>query len=262
MMEKVILVKVYEFGKEESPAIMLLPGTCCHWKNNFSQVIDLLAEDFFVVCVSYDGFDETENTEFPDMLTEVAKIEDYINKRFHGKIHAVYGCSLGGSFVGLMAQRRKIHMNNGILGSSDLDQATKQIAAVQTKLMVLLFYKMLHRGKVPKFIRKRMLKKGGEEYMTNGLRMMGIGGVDMSFVTKKSMKNQFYTDLITELEDNIEVPETTIHCFYAAKMGKEYKSRYKQYFMKPHIIKHNLLHEELLVCKPKEWVKTVKHCVL
>ncbi|OOM14222.1 alpha/beta hydrolase [Clostridium saccharobutylicum] len=255
-------LKVYEFGNEEKPSIMLLPGTCYHWKNNFSKVIDLLTEDFFVVCVSYDGFDETENTEFPDMLTEVAKIEDYIRHRFNGKIHAVYGCSLGGSFVGLMVQRRKIYMNHGILGSSDLDQATKQIAAVKTKLMISFFYKMLHMGKVPRFIRKRMLKKGGEEFTINGLRMMGIGGVDMSFVTKKSMKNQFYTDLITKIEDNIQVPGTTIHCFYAAKMGKKYKSRYEQHFRRPHIIEHNLLHEELLVCNPKEWVENIKSCIL
>lgn len=138
---------------------MLLPGTCCHWKNNFSQVIDLLAKDFFVVCVSYDGFDETENTEFPDMLTEVAKIENYINERFHRNIHAVYGCSLGGSIVGLMMQRRKIHINHGILGSSDLDQTSRLIAKVQTELMILLFYNILHGGKAPKFIRKQMLKR-------------------------------------------------------------------------------------------------------
>lgn len=255
-------MKVYEFGKEENPAIMLLPGTCCHWKNNFFQVINLLVEDFFVVCISYDGFDETEKTEFTDMLTEVVKIENYIKQRFNGKIHAVYGCSSGGSLVGLMAQRRKIHMNHGILGSSDLDKATKYIAAVETKLMIPFFYKMLHTGKVPRFIRKRMLKKGGEEYTIKGLRMMGIGGVDVSFATKKSMKNQFYTDLTTKLEDNIEVTGTTIHCFYAAKMGKKYRNRYEQYFMKPHIIEHDLLHEELLVCKPKEWVEEVKSCIL
>ena len=40
---------------------MLLPGTKCHWKNNFSQVIPLLERDYHVICVSYDGFDETEN---------------------------------------------------------------------------------------------------------------------------------------------------------------------------------------------------------
>ncbi|WP_335619110.1 alpha/beta fold hydrolase [Clostridium saccharoperbutylacetonicum] len=257
-----ILLKVYEFGNDENLAIMLLPGTCCHWKNNFSRVIDLLAEDFFVVCVSYDGFDETEKTEFRDMLTEVAKIEDYIKQRFNGKIHAVYGCSLGGSFVGLMVQRKKIHMEHGILGSSDLDQATRLIAVIQTNLMVLLFYGILHCGRIPRFLRKYMLKKCGEEYTKNVLYMMGVGGVDMSFVTKKSMKNQFYTDLITKLEDNIEVPNTTIHCLYAAKMGEQYKNRYEQHFIRPHIIQHGLLHEELLLCEPNKWIEIVKHCIL
>ena len=255
-------MKVYEFGIEENPAIMLLPGTCCHWKNNFSQVIGLLIENFFVVCVSYDGFDETEKTDFPDMLIETAKIEEYINKKFHGVIHAIYGCSLGGSFVGLLAQRKIIHMNYGILGSSDLDQTTKVIAKLQTGLINLFVYKILHYGKIPKFITKQMIKRDGEEYIEKGLGMLGIGGINMSFVSKKSMKNQFYSDLVTVLADDIEVTETKIFCFYASKMGHEYKNRYQKHFVKPNIVEHDLLHEELLLCYPKEWVEVVKKCIL
>ena len=44
---------------------------------------------------------------------------------FGGRLHAAYGCSLGGSFVGLLMQRRNIHMAHGILGSSDLDQDSR-----------------------------------------------------------------------------------------------------------------------------------------
>ena len=36
-------MKVYPFGSEDAPAILLLPGTCCHWKGNFGHVIPLLA---------------------------------------------------------------------------------------------------------------------------------------------------------------------------------------------------------------------------
>ena len=68
-------MKVYEFGADTAPVILLLPGTCCHWKSNFGQVIPLLQRDFRVLCVSYDGFDETESTEFPTMLAETEKIE-------------------------------------------------------------------------------------------------------------------------------------------------------------------------------------------
>ncbi|MBD5146919.1 MAG: hypothetical protein HDT21_13585 [Ruminococcus sp.] len=55
-------MKFYEFGKTDKPVTILLPGTCCHWKANFEAFIPLLESDFRGVCVSYDGFDETEES--------------------------------------------------------------------------------------------------------------------------------------------------------------------------------------------------------
>lgn len=66
-------MKFYSFGKATAPVIMLLPGTCCHWKSNFAKVIPLLADTYHVLCVSYDGFDKTEETEFTTMLEETEK---------------------------------------------------------------------------------------------------------------------------------------------------------------------------------------------
>ena len=28
-------MKIYTFGAEDAPVLLLLPGTCCHWKSNF-----------------------------------------------------------------------------------------------------------------------------------------------------------------------------------------------------------------------------------
>lgn len=93
-------MKVYSLGNKAGPTLMLLPGTCCHWKSNFAPVLPLLEPHFHVLCVSYDGFDETElDTTFPTMEEEAAKIEAYINENLGGHLHAAYGCSLGGSFV-------------------------------------------------------------------------------------------------------------------------------------------------------------------
>ena len=100
-------MKIYHFGAEDAPVLLLLPGTCCHWKSNFGAVIPLLADSFRVLCVSYDGFDETEQTEFPTMLEETKKIEAYLKNHCGGHIRAAYGCSLGGSFVGLLVARQK-----------------------------------------------------------------------------------------------------------------------------------------------------------
>ena len=37
-------MKVYEFGEQGKPVLMLLPGTGCYWRSNFGKVIEPLAE--------------------------------------------------------------------------------------------------------------------------------------------------------------------------------------------------------------------------
>lgn len=156
-------MKIYSFGAENAPVILLLPGTCCHWKGNFGRVIPLLSDRYRVLCVSYDGFDETEHTEFPTMLEETEKIEAYIQEHSGGHIRAAYGCSLGGSFVGLLAARQNIHMDYGILGSSDLDQASPIAAKLQTNLLLPLIYPLLRDGQFKsRLLQKCLVKRKAE----------------------------------------------------------------------------------------------------
>ena len=252
-------MKFYTFGAEEKPVILLLPGTCCHWKLNFGEVIPLLKQDFRVVCISYDGFDETEDTVFPDMLTETEKIETYINENFGGHIHAAYGCSLGGSFVGLLVQRKNIHIGHAILGSSDLDQDAAWKAKLKCKTAVPLLHKIVSTGEYPKILQGLMEKKR-TPYRDKFMAMFGIGNGGLPFMKKKSVYHQFYSDLITPLEENIAVPGTTVHCFYAAKMGEEYLRRYQKHFADPVIHSFDMEHEELLVLHRERWAEEVKHC--
>lgn len=118
MQREIDHMKVYTFGDKEKPTIMLFPGTCCYWKNNFGHVIKPLEEHFYTLVVSYSGFDETEKTTFISELDEVAKIEDYIEENLDGKFFAAYGCSLGGSFVSLLVDRLFIYRKKQILASS------------------------------------------------------------------------------------------------------------------------------------------------
>lgn len=150
-------MKVYSLGNKAGPTLMLLPGTCCHWKSNFAPVLPLLEPHFHVLCVSYDGFDETEpDTTFPTMEEEAAKIEAYINENLGGHLHAAYGCSLGGSFVGLLAARQNIRLEIGILGSSDLDQASPFVAKLETDIALPLIYPVVRDGRFKsKLLNKR-----------------------------------------------------------------------------------------------------------
>lgn len=162
--------------------------------------------------------DETEQTEFPDMLTGTKKIETYIQKEFGGHICAAYGCSLGGSFVGVLIQRKVIRIDHGIIGSSDLDQAGVLAAKLQAKIVVPIVVKMLHGWKLPGFMEKWMTKRP---------------------------------------EEHISVPGTTVHCFYAVKMGEKYQRRYQRHFKEPDIRRHDMQHEELLMRYPEQWTQEV-----
>ena len=251
-------MKIYPFGPADRPAIVLLPGTCCHWRSNFGRVIPLLQPELRVLCVSYDGFDETERTEFPTMIEETEKLEAYLLEHCGGRIRAAYGCSLGGSFVGLLAARDRVHMDYGILGSSDLDQASPFAAGLQARLMIPLLYPLIRDGRfASRFLQKKMEQSArrDSEYMGAFMEMMGGA---RPYVTRRSCENQFRSDLITPLPDGIDPPGTQIHVFYALKMGEKYRARYLRHFAHSVLHEQNLRHEELLACHPEEWARLVK----
>ena len=245
-------MKVYEFGSADKPSIMLFPGTCCYWKTNFGHVLDNLQKHFYTLIVSYSGFDETENTTFISELDEVQKVEAYIKDRLHGKLFAAYGCSLGGSFVSLLVSRKNIHIDHAIIGSSDMDQTSKWVAKLETAIMMPIFYPLItgKGGTLLKRVFEKKMNEGNDssDYIKKFMDMMGLNsGIDFSFISKESMKNQFCTDLYTPVGEHIEVPGTTIHVFYAKKMGEKYRDRYLKHFSHPEICEFDLQHEELLL---------------
>ena len=257
-------MKAYEFGDASLPVIVLLPGTCCHW-HLFDNVVPLLSRHFHVVVISYDGFDETEpGAVHPTQIEEAAKIEDLILERFDGNICAAYGCSLGGSIVGLMVERRRVRINHAIIGSSDLDQAGPVMARLQSAIMVPVMHKMLATGQLPGFMQRRLETKTPNDraYTEAFLKTFGVGdgARDMSFVQRESVRNQFYYDLTTPLGRAIAAPGTTVHVFYALKMGEKYEARYLEHFANPDIRRHDMNHEELFFAHPQQWCSEVLSC--
>ena len=229
-----------EFGNLSGKTLMLLPGTCCDWQTNFERVIPSLSEKYHLICVNYDGFDGSDVI-FPDMITVTKKIEQYIREKHDSRLDGAIGSSLGSSFVGQMVQRKNIHIDHAIFGSPDLDQSGKAAAWLQSKLVVPLLTSFTKSEKTQRKT-KESLKK---------MFLMDDEAADkfmacFSRFSPESIKNEYYTDLLTHLEDDIYVEHTRAHFIYANKMGEKYLKRYKKYFRNPDIREFNMQHEQWL----------------
>lgn len=235
-----------ERGLEHGKTLLLLPGTCCTWRVNFSTVMGHFEQRYHVIAVDYDGFDGDPASEFPDMISVTEKIERYIMERHGGRVDGAYGSSLGGSFVGLLVQREHIHIDHAFIGSSDLDQAGRVGAALQTFVIGRLVYAAGHSPKK----RERLInwiyppKKDGE---SAGMRaFMEVWAESLASVSKATAMNQYKSDVLTPLDIPIDVPKTTFHVIYALKMGPKYEMRYRKHFRQLDLMRYDMQHEEWL----------------
>ncbi|MBQ5735616.1 MAG: hypothetical protein IIV51_09645 [Lachnospiraceae bacterium] len=68
------------------------------------------------------------------------------------------GCSLGGSIVSLLVSRKNIHIDHAIIGSSDMDQAPKWLAKIETAIIMPFFIRLLLE-KVEKDLRRYSIRR-------------------------------------------------------------------------------------------------------
>ncbi len=237
---------------------MLLPGTFCDWYGNFSNVIDLLKEDFYLLIVSYSGFEKNDGLQFNSIMDEIEKIEDYIIENHAGHVDTIYGSSLGGSLVAYLVYRQRITCKNAILGSSDLDQSSKISAEIKTKLVLKVAYPIIVSGKIENKLTQFFLRKKPQTFID---KLIEVLGGRREWINKQSCINQFKSDLKTSLPLAIDSKNTKIHIFYATKMGVKYLARYKKHFANPIIHEQNYAHEELLFFHPEKWVTAVKEII-
>ncbi|MBR3314322.1 MAG: hypothetical protein IKG18_09320 [Atopobiaceae bacterium] len=229
-----------EMGLASGKTLMLLPGTACDYQTNFATVLDRLAKKYHLICVNYDGFDGSE-TIFPDMITVTEKIEKYVADEHGGCLDGAIGSSLGSSFVGQLIQRENVHINHGIFGSPDLDQSGRLSAWLQSKLVVPLLTSFAG-SKEKRAKTKEKLKGFFEMSDETADRFMEC----FARFSPESIKNEYYTDLLTWLEDDIHVEGTKVHFIYANKMGEKYLKRYKKHFRDPDIREFDMQHEQWL----------------
>lgn len=249
-------MKFTEMGNENGKTLLLLPGTACTWEINFHTVIDQLAEQYRLICVNYDGFDDEKETRpFTDMLTVTEKIEDYILENHNGRVDSAYGSSLGGSFVGLLIQRKRIHIDHGFIGSSDLDQGSPVVARIMTWIVGKWIADAGKSEKKQQKLKNMLVKNFGMDMDDETDAFMGNFAKSITSLHPKTVGREFYSDYVTPLENDIHVDGTTVHIIYALKMGPKYEKRYRQHFRNPDILRFDMQHEAWIF--QRQWTQPI-----
>ena len=252
-------MKFEEFGNKNGKKLLMLPGTACTWQLNFKNIIDELSEKYWIIAVNYDGFEGDNTKVFTDVPTVTSKIEDYILENHAGKVDGAYGSSLGGSFVGLLIQRKIIHIEHGFIGGSDLDQGGKIFARILTAIVSPMLSGACTSEKKRQKLKDKLQKKGAIGEGKGSLDFADAFIDSMASLNPKTITREFYSDYITPLDDNIDVEGTIIHVIYAKKMGEKYLQRYHKHFKNPDIHEFDMKHEVWLY--DDKWMKPVLKCI-
>lgn len=98
-------MRVLEYGKERERTLLFLPCTAePDWA--FTDAVTLLAQEFHVLQVIYDGHGGT-GEDFVSVEKTVNEITDWLQGRGITRLGAAYGCSLGGAcLTRLLAEGR------------------------------------------------------------------------------------------------------------------------------------------------------------
>lgn len=137
-------MQFYEFGQKNKKTIMFIPGNLMTWRQ-FSDIYPLLENEYHVIIVGLDGFDEKENTIYPGFEEEANRLSTYIKKELDGNLDILFGESLGGGpsvflskndsvQIGRMILSGPEYMNYGILNKPLIKMMPKRSAKIINSL--------------------------------------------------------------------------------------------------------------------------------
>lgn len=195
-------MKIYEFGIKANPTIMCLPGNFMTHRQ-FEKIIPLLENNYHVLTVSFDGYDETGETTYTTGKEQADKLADYIVRNLNGKIDLVYAESLGSIPAAFLTQHKELNIGGVILSGAEYMNY-----GVFNKLAIDLFAPMTYK------LMTKIVSSGDVKFPAFLKMKMGI--TDDTF---KPMLHQACQDLTLE---------TTKATFWeAVRLYPEYMSKWE-----------------------------------
>lgn len=124
-------MRINTCGSKEKPCILLL-HTMFTTGRLFEALIPALAQDYFLVIPTLDGYDPDEKTEYPGTGEELERVEACLKEKQVRELATAAGSSLGAMLAWGLWQRRRLPIRRLVLDSPPFGWSAVQ-AAENTK---------------------------------------------------------------------------------------------------------------------------------
>lgn len=100
-------------------AILLIHGSRLSW-NMWSEYVDYLSQDYFLILPVLEGYDFVNTSVFTTIEYCAAEIEEFCHGVYGDGVFAVCGFSLGGTIAALLYERKNLHFDKLVIESASL----------------------------------------------------------------------------------------------------------------------------------------------
>lgn len=129
-------MRVLEYGRECEKTLLFLPCTAePEWA--FTDSVKLLAQDYRVMQIVYDGHGET-GEDFISVETTVDEVTDWLRSHGIARLDAAYGCSLGGACLTRFLALGKIPTERAVIDAGitpyQMPSVLRRLACLRDRL--------------------------------------------------------------------------------------------------------------------------------
>lgn len=162
-------VGIKEFGTNNEQVVVLVHPSLVTW-DYFEYVIPLLEQDYHLVVPVLPGYNLEDESDFVSVEHHAAEMGDWLVAHGLNQVHAVYGCSMGGSIALRMMVDRKVEVRHCIM---DGGITPYQLPYLLTRPIAVRDFLMVAAGKL-----------GGERLMAKAFSSTEFSEEDLAYVAR------------------------------------------------------------------------------
>ena len=246
-----------EYGAENQRVVVLIHPSLVTW-DYFEYVVPLLESDYHLVIPVLPGYNLDDDSNFVSVEQHAAEIGDWLVSHGLTEVHAIYGCSMGGSIVLRMAVDKKVPVSHYIM---DGGITPYQLPWILTRFIALRDFLMMAMGKM-----------GGEKLLVKAFSSTEFSDEDLRYVAN-ILRHCSYKTLWNTFDscNNYTMPkepmtfEGTMHYWYAEKERKarDWDLKYMRKFVPQTEFRElaGIDHGDMAIFQPERFAEEIRSCI-